>query len=61
MPAHRRRVAFDPEIKKISKKLEMYLGKKVQIKKAGVGGKILIEFENKDDLDDILKKVFMDY
>ncbi len=61
VPAHRRRVAFDPEIKKISKKLEMYLGKKVQIKKAGVGGKILIEFENKDDLDDILKKVFMDY
>jgi hypothetical protein len=39
----------------------MYLGKKVQIKKAGLGGKILIEFENKDDLDDILKKVFMDY
>ncbi len=55
--SHRRRVAFDPEIKKIAQKLEMFLGKKVQIKKSGVGGKILVEFENKDELDGLMQKI----
>ena len=59
--AHKRRVAFDPEIRKVAKKLEMYLGRKVLIKKAGIGGKVLIGFENKEDLDILLKKIFLDY
>jgi ParB family chromosome partitioning protein len=55
--SHKRRVAFDPEIKKIVQKLEMFLGKKVQIKKSGVGGKLLVEFDNKDDLDGLMQKI----
>lgn len=58
--AHRRRVAFDPEIRRIAQKLEMYLGRKVQIKKSGVGGRLFISFESKEDLDGILKRIFLD-
>ncbi len=55
--AHKRRVAFDPEIKKIARQLEMFLGRKVQIKKSGVGGRLLVEFENKSDLEEIAQKI----
>lgn len=55
--AHKRRVAFDPEIKKIAQKLEMFLGKKVQIKKSGVGGKVMVEFDNKEELEQVAKKI----
>lgn len=55
--SHQRRVAFDPEMKSIARKLELFLGKKVQIKKAGVGGKILVGFENKGELEGLMKKI----
>jgi len=55
--AHQRRVAFDPEIKKIAQKLEMFLGKKVSIKKSGVGGKVMVEFDNKEELEQVAKKI----
>jgi ParB family chromosome partitioning protein len=55
--SHQRRVAFDPEIKKIAQKIEMFLGKKVQIKKSGVGGRVSVEFENKADLESLAKKI----
>ena len=55
--AHKRQVVFDPEIKKIAQKLEMFLGKKIQIKKSGVGGKLTVEFESKDDLENLAKKI----
>ncbi|MBU1102514.1 ParB/RepB/Spo0J family partition protein [Patescibacteria group bacterium] len=55
--AHKRRVVFDPEIKKIAQKLELFLGRKVQIKKSGVGGRLLVEFESKNDLEEIAQKI----
>jgi len=55
--AHRRQVAFDPEIKQIAQKLGIFLGKKVQIKKSGVGGKVVVDFEDKDDLDGLVNKI----
>ncbi|KKT26195.1 MAG: Chromosome partitioning protein ParB [Parcubacteria group bacterium GW2011_GWA2_43_9b] len=55
--AHKRKVAFDPEIKNIAQKLEMFLGKKVQIKKSGVGGRLLVEFEDKKDLENLASKI----
>ena len=54
---HKRKVAFDPEIKNIAQKLEMFLGKKVQIKKSGVGGRLLVEFEDKKDLESLANKI----
>jgi ParB family chromosome partitioning protein len=55
--AHKRRVLFDPEIKALARKLELFLVKKVQVKKSGVGGKILIDFEGKKDLEDVIAKI----
>ena len=55
--AHKRKVAFDPEIKNIAQKLEMFLGKKVQIKKSGVGGRLLVEFEDKKNLENLASKI----
>lgn len=55
--SHKRQVAFDPEIKKIAQELELHLGKKVQIKKSGVGGRVSVEFENKEDLEGLVKKI----
>ncbi len=37
--------------------LEMFLGKKVQIKKSGVGGRLWVEFESRNDLEDLAKKI----
>ncbi len=55
--AHKRRVAFDPELKNIAQKIEMFLGAKVQVKKSGVGGKVVINFESKGDLEKITQKI----
>ncbi len=54
---HKRTVAFDPEIKKIAQRLELFLGKKVQVKKSGLGGKIQVEFEDKKDLESLASKI----
>jgi len=54
---HKRRVMFDPEIKTIARTLESFLGKKVQVKKSGVGGRLFIEFESKKDLEEVVKKI----
>jgi len=54
---HKRKVAFDPEIKKIAQRLELYLGKRVQVKKSGVGGRLAVDFENKDELEILVKKI----
>lgn len=54
---HKRQVAFDPEIKKIAQKIELALGKKVQIRKSGVGGRVLIDFESKKELESIVEKI----
>lgn len=54
---HKRKVAFDPEIKKIAQRLELYLGKRVQVKKSGVGGRLAVDFENKSELETLVKKI----
>lgn len=54
---HKRKVAFDPEIKKIAQRLELFLGKKVQVKKSGLGGRIFVEFEDKKDLESLASKI----
>jgi len=55
--AHKRKVAFDPEIKKIAQRLELFLGKKVQVKKSGVGGRLQVDFEDKKDLEGLVSKI----
>lgn len=55
--AHKRKVVFDPEIKNIAQRIQVFLGKKVQVKKSGVGGKLVVDFEDKKDLEEILKKI----
>jgi len=55
--AHKRKVAFDPEIKKIAQRLELYLGKRVQVKKSGVGGRLAVDFENKSELETLVQKI----
>lgn len=55
--SHKRKVVFDPEIKKIAQKLEMYLGKKVNLKKSGVGMRLQLDFEDKNDLESIVRKI----
>lgn len=54
---HKRKVVFDPEIKNIAQKIQAFLGKKVQIRKSGVGGKLVVDFESKKDLEEIVKKL----
>lgn len=54
---HKRRVAFDPEMKKLAQRLELFLGKKVQIKKSGLGGRLMVEFEDKKDLENLASKI----
>lgn len=54
---HKRKVAFDPEIKNITQRLELYLGKKVQIKKSGLGGRLFVEFEDRKDLETLASKI----
>ena len=58
--AHQRRVVFDPEIRRLAQKLEMYFGRKVKVKKSGLGGKVIINFENKDDLSQFVSKIFIE-
>jgi hypothetical protein len=33
------------------------LGKRVQVKKSGVGGKLSVDFENKEELETLAKKI----
>jgi len=55
-----KRIALDPEIKSKARKLELALGYKVQIKKAGVGGTVIIRFPTFDDLDVVMQKILKD-
>lgn len=55
--AHKRKVFLDPEIKKIAGDLTAFFGNKVEIRRSGVGGKILIDFSDKENLDNLIKKI----
>jgi len=55
--AHYRKIFLDPEMKKIAGQLTGYLGYKTEIRKSGLGGRVMISFSEKDDLGKIIKKI----
>jgi len=55
--AHKRKIFHDPEIKKIAGQLTAYFGTKVDIRRSGLGGKVIIEFPDKDNLENVVKKI----
>jgi len=54
---HKRVISIDPEIKRIEEILSGALGTKVKVSKSGTGGKIMIEYYSKEELNNILSKV----
>lgn len=54
---HTRQVSVDPEIKRIEDLLAGALGTKVKVSKSGTGGKIMIDYYSKEELNNILSKV----
>jgi len=55
--AHKRNVKIDPEIKGLEDKLMEKLGTKVKVSRSGSGGKILIEYYSKEELDSLVSKI----
>lgn len=56
--AHKRIVSADPEIKELENKLVGILGTKVKVTRSGgEGGKIIIEYYSKEELNNILGKI----
>lgn len=55
--SHKRVVSVDPQIKQLENMLVETLGTKVKISKAGDGGKIVIEYYSKEDLESLLDKL----
>ncbi|HOF42243.1 MAG TPA: ParB/RepB/Spo0J family partition protein [Candidatus Moranbacteria bacterium] len=54
---HKRQIAVDPQVKEVENALVEALGTKVKISKAGDGGKIVIEYYSKEDLESLLNKL----
>lgn len=54
--SHERHVTVDPQMKALENALVEILGTKVKISKAGDGGKIVIEYYSKEDLESLLEK-----
>lgn len=54
---HKRQVSVDPQMKELEDTLVEALGTKVKISKAGDGGKIVIEYYSKEDLESLLGKL----
>lgn len=55
--SHKRVVSVDPQVKQLENMLVEVLGTKVKISKAGDGGKIVIEYYSKEDLEALLDKL----
>lgn len=55
--SHNRKTTVDPAMKELENVLVEKLGTKVKISKAGDGGKIVIEYYSKEDLDSLLEKM----
>jgi ParB family transcriptional regulator, chromosome partitioning protein len=55
--SHKRTVNIDPEIKELENKLVGFLGTKVKVTKSGGGGRIVIEYYSKEELDNIIGKL----
>lgn len=54
---HKRISQADPELKALEEKLVGALGTKVKVSRSGNGGKIIIEYYSKEDLDSLLEKI----
>jgi ParB family chromosome partitioning protein len=54
---HLRKLAFDPEVKAKEEELQKVLGTKVDIKKFGPTGQIIIKFFSEEELNEIYKKI----
>jgi ParB family chromosome partitioning protein len=54
--SHQRHVTVDPQMKALENALVEIFGTKVKISKAGDGGKIVIEYYSKEDLEALLQK-----
>ena len=55
--SHKRKVNIDPQMKALENALVEILGTKVKISKIGDGGKIVIEYYSKEDLEALLNKL----
>jgi ParB family transcriptional regulator, chromosome partitioning protein len=56
---HQRMINVDPEVKRIEDMLTGALGTKVKLSKAGGGGKIIIDYYSKEELNNILDKIHL--
>lgn len=54
---HLRKVSFDPNLKDKQDKLEQALGTKVEIKKFGASGQIIIRFFSEEELESIFNRI----
>jgi ParB family transcriptional regulator, chromosome partitioning protein len=57
--SYKRSVSQDPETKRIEDMLTGALGTKVKLSKAGGGGKIIIDYYSKEELNNILDKIHL--
>jgi ParB family transcriptional regulator, chromosome partitioning protein len=55
--SHKRQMTVDPRVKELENVLVEMLGTKVKISRAGEGGKIIIEYYSKEDLEVLLEKL----
>lgn len=53
---HKRTLNLDPEIKEIEDELTAKLGTKVKVSKSGEGGRIIIDYYSKEELDSLRSK-----
>jgi ParB family chromosome partitioning protein len=54
---HRRLINIDPEVKAVEDKLIGALGTKVKLVQSGQGGKIIVEFYSKEELNSLIEKI----
>lgn len=54
---HKRMVSRDPEIKRIEDDLVAKLGTKVKVSRSGTGGRIIIDYYSKEELDNLIAKI----
>jgi ParB family chromosome partitioning protein len=55
--SHKRSLSANPEIKELENNLTGALGTKVKVITRGKGGKIIIDYYSKEELDSILDKI----
>lgn len=54
---HTRAINVDPEVKKVEDDLSAKLGTRVKFSQAGTGGKIIIEYYSKEELENLISKL----